>query len=85
MFAGVFKRLHLFVLDPYDLALSKLSRNLELDFEDVRHLAHARSLDLEVLEARYHKELRPYVLGPVERHDQTMRLWIEALREVRGR
>jgi hypothetical protein len=85
MFAGAFRRLHLFVPDPYDLALSKLSRNLELDFEDVRHLADARNLDLEVLESRYRQEHRPYVLGPVERHDQTLRLWIDAIREARHR
>jgi hypothetical protein len=41
MFAGAFKHLSLFVPDPYDLALSKLSRNLELDLEDVKHLAKA--------------------------------------------
>jgi uncharacterized nucleotidyltransferase DUF6036 len=84
MFVGAFKRLRLFVLDPYDLALSKLSRNLELDLEDVKHLAKARDLDLGLLESRYRQELRPDVFGPVERHDQTLRLWIEAIREARG-
>jgi len=84
MFPGVFRRVRLFVLDPYDLALSKLSRNLELDLDDVKHLAKVQELDLAVLESRYRQELRPYVFGPVERHDQTLRLWIDAIREDRG-
>lgn len=61
-----------------------LERNLEIDFEDVKHLARSRDLDLALLEARYKDELRPYVSGPVERHDETLRLWIDAIREERG-
>ena len=84
MFPGVFRRIRLLVLDPYDLALSKLSRNLELDLDDVKHLAKVRGLDLGVLESRYRHELRPYVFGPVERHDRTLALWIDTIREDRG-
>lgn len=36
IFKGEFDKLRLFVVDPYDLALSKLERNLEIDFEDVK-------------------------------------------------
>lgn len=36
---GRFKHIRLFVVDPYDLVLSKLSRNEERDREDVKHLA----------------------------------------------
>jgi hypothetical protein len=84
MFPGVFRRLRLLVVDPYDLALSKLERNFQVDFEDVKHLAQSKNLDLEVLEGRYREELRPYVVGPTERHDQTLALWIEAIREQRN-
>ena len=84
MFPGIFRQLRLLVLDPYDLALSKLSRNLEVDFEDVKHLAKACELDLDLLKSRYLEELRPYLTGPIERHDQTLSLWIEAIREERG-
>jgi hypothetical protein len=55
-----------------------------LDLDDVKHLAKVRRLDLAVLESRYRQELRPYVTGPVERHDQTLTLWIDALRGDRG-
>jgi hypothetical protein len=79
------EKLRLFVLDPYDLALSKLTRNLEVDLEDVKYLARSSNLDLRLLEGRYEDELRPYVSGPVERHDQTLRLWLEVIREERGR
>ncbi len=83
LFVDQFARLRIFVLDPYDLALSKLTRNIEVDLEDVKHLARSQYLDLDLLEARYHHELRNYVSGPVERHDQTLRLWVEAIREER--
>jgi hypothetical protein len=84
MFPQTFERLRLFVLDPYDLALSKVSRNLELDLEDVKHLAKSCDLDLAMLDERYRQELRPYLFGPIERHDLTLKLWMEAIREDRG-
>jgi hypothetical protein len=37
-------------------------------------------LDANVLERRYKQELRPY-LAYIERHDLTIGLWIEMLRE----
>jgi len=83
IFNGQLQKLRLFVLDPYDLVLSKLTRNLDVDFEDAKHLVRSQNLDLDVLEARYNIELRPYVQGPVERHDLTMRLWLAAFREER--
>jgi hypothetical protein len=83
IFPGVFKHLRLFALDPYDLALSKLERNIQRDRDDVKHLARTIPLDLEVLKARYQKELR-WQLGNPEREDLTLRLWIEAIEEEKG-
>jgi hypothetical protein len=40
-------------LDPYDLALTKLERNIERDRSDVRYLARAIPFDLELLRVRY--------------------------------
>ncbi len=84
MFSGTFKHLRLFALDPYDLALSKLERNQQVDRDDVKHLAHVVPLDLTVLQERYYKELRPY-LGMPEREDLTLKLWIEAIEEERSK
>lgn len=42
-FRGEFDRLKLFVLDPYDLAPSKLTRNLDIDVEDVKRLARSKN------------------------------------------
>ena len=84
IYSGRFERLRLFVLDPYDLALSKLTRALDVDTEDIKHLARSQQLDLAFLEARYTDELRPYVLGAVALHDQTLRMWLAAIREERG-
>ena len=80
MFPGVYQSLRLMALDPYDVALSKLERNSQKDRDDVRFLAGAIPLDLQVLEDRYRKELR-WQLGRPEREDLTMQLWVEMLRE----
>lgn len=83
MFPGNFKNLHLFALDPYDLALSKIERNTQRDRDDVKHLARTVPLDLAVLRDCYQKELRPY-LGNPEREDLTLKLWMEAIEEERA-
>jgi hypothetical protein len=61
MFPGAFQNLRLMALDPYDLALTKLERNIERDRSDVRYLARAIPFDLELLRDRYQQELRPYL------------------------
>lgn len=80
---GTFKHLRLFALDPYDLALAKLERNVQRDRDDVKHLARTVPFDLNVLRGRYEKELRPY-LGNPGREDLTLRLWIESVEEERN-
>jgi len=77
---GAFKHLHLYAFDPYDIALSKLERNVQRDRDDVKHLARTVPFDLAVLKERYEKELRPYLAIP-EREDLTLRLWLEAIAE----
>lgn len=84
MFSGAFARLRLFVPDAYDLALLKLDRNAQRDREDAKWLAQAESLDLDELRRRYREELRPYLTGPVERHDLTLKLWSEMIEEARA-
>jgi hypothetical protein len=76
VFARRFRRLCLFALDPYDLVLSKLTRNSGKDREDVSFLVRALTLDPESLRERYQKELRPY-LANQERHDLTLQIWLE--------
>lgn len=49
IFPKVFRYLRLLALDPYDLALSKLERNIERDRDDVKHLAKTVPFDLDVL------------------------------------
>jgi len=81
---GEFDKLRILVLDAYDLALSKLERNAEIDVEDVKHLARAAKFDLDVLADRYRKELRPFLTGPEAKHDLTLELWIETIKEQRA-
>jgi hypothetical protein len=80
MFPKHFKKLRLFALDPYDLALSKLERNAALDRDDVRHLAQAVPLVPAILRQRYEKEMRPN-LANADREDLTLKLWLEAFFE----
>jgi hypothetical protein len=83
MFAGTFNHLRICALDPYDLALSKLERNIQRDRDDVKHLARSVPLDLEILKQRYEKELR-WQLGNPAREDLTLKLWIEMIEEDRS-
>ncbi len=81
---GPFSRLRLFVLEPHDLALSKLGRSSDVDIEDVKYLGAAVPLDLDLLRNRYVDEVRPYLSGPIERGDTTIDLWCNAIREQRS-
>jgi Nucleotidyltransferase of unknown function (DUF6036) len=83
MYPPAYRGLRLFGLEGHDLAMSKLERNSARDREDLKYLARVVPLDLGLLERRYRSELRPY-LAHEERHDLTMRLWIEMLSEARG-
>ncbi|HLZ91724.1 MAG TPA: DUF6036 family nucleotidyltransferase [Candidatus Acidoferrum sp.] len=83
MFAGAFQYLRICALDPYDLALSELERNIQRHRDDVKHLARLIPLDLEILKQRYEKELR-WQLGNPEREDLTLKLWMEMIEEDRS-
>jgi len=75
---GRFKNIRLFIPDAYDLALSKLSRNIERDRQDVQFLARTEHLEPAILRQRYNEELRPNLLGDLNQHDETLEFWIEA-------
>ena len=47
---GQFGNLEIYVADPYSIALSKLDRGLDTDFEDVLFLIHHNFITLEELE-----------------------------------
>ncbi len=82
MFSGSFKNLRLLALDPYDLALAKLERNIQRDRDDVKYLARNIPFDLDILKDRYQKELRR-LLGNPRREDLTLKLWLDAIEEGR--
>lgn len=84
VFSGLFTRLRLRVLEPHDLALSKLGRNSDVDIEDVKYLSSVVPLDLGLLRRRYFDEVRPGLIGPPERGDLTLDLWCEAIDELRA-
>src|SRR5262249_7051641 len=74
VFPGACQHIQLLALDPYDLALAKLERNLQRDRDDFAYLAEAVPLDLSILKNRYYDEMRVY-LGRPEREDVTLQLW----------
>jgi len=74
---GSFLRLRLLALEVYDIVLSKLVRNSPVDDADVRFLIQKGVLDSATLRERYERELRPILLAHQERHDTTLRLWLE--------
>jgi hypothetical protein len=78
LYPSCWRHLRLFVLEPDDLALSKLERNFERDRTDVQHLARSGYLQASILLKRYHQEMRPYVIDNLSWHDQTLAMWVEA-------
>ena len=85
MFPGAFKLLHLMVMDPYDVALSKLKRDSDKDFQDVLQLAENIPFDLGLFEKRYIEELRDNTTGKAGDNDFTFYRWKEAILEDRAR
>jgi hypothetical protein len=78
LYPGQFKNIRLYVLDPYDLVLSKISRNVARDREDVEYLARTQRLEPKTLRERYNTELRFALTGSLEYHDKTLEFWVEA-------
>ena len=74
--------LRLKALEAHDLVLSKLDRYLAVDREDIKFLATAAPIDLDVLRARYEEEMRPYAAVRPERLDLTFELCLEMIREA---
>lgn len=81
MYPGAFRYLRLFALDPYDLALAKLTRNIDRDRSDIEYLGVTVPLDVSILRERYQREMREYLSSP-EREDLTLDLWIEIIQEA---
>jgi hypothetical protein len=65
-----FRQLHIAVPDPYDLALSKLTRNSPKDREDVRFLAARCQLSFRTLVDRFNSEMD--WIPNAERHQTTL-------------
>jgi hypothetical protein len=85
MFPGAFKHLRLMVMDPYDVALSKLKRDSDKDFQDVLQLAEKIPFDLGLFEKRYIEELRDNTTGKAGDNDFTFYRWKEAILEDRAK
>ncbi len=82
IFPGRLSKLRLLSLDAHDLVLAKLPRNYPVDDEDVEFLIKRGVLSPSILRERYKTELRPY-LSNEERHDTTLKVWLEYFEELR--
>jgi Nucleotidyltransferase of unknown function (DUF6036) len=85
MYPGAFQHLHLMVMDPYDVALTKLKRDSDKDFQDVLQLAEKIPFDLDLFEKRYKEELRDNTTGKAADNDFTFNRWKQAILEDRVR
>lgn len=75
------QNLSLKVLEPYDLMLSKLTRNSPKDREDVKYLATKLKLSFRILYERFTTEMKPWVAN-LERHELTLtKVWREYFTE----
>jgi len=83
MFPGAFQRLQLFVMDPYDVALTKLKRDSDKDVQDVLQLAEIVPFDLALFEDRYLRELRDNTTGRPEDNDEVFYRWKTIIEEDR--
>lgn len=69
-------KLKLMVFDPYDLVLSKLTRNSPKDREDIKTIARSQQLSFRRLMNIFEDEMKPW-LPNLERHERTLELWRE--------
>ena len=66
---GQFGNLEVFAADPYSIALSKLDRGFDTDFDDIIFLIRRRLVNLEELEQIMHNALpqaREFDMNPAE-------------------
>ena len=73
-----FRNVTMKLLEPHDLALTKLDRNSPKDREDVRFMAERGLIRSAVLKERYEKELKPYTLNE-RRLSLNLELWLDDL------
>ena len=85
LFQGAFQHLELFVMDPYDVALTKLKRDSDKDVQDVMQLAEAVPFDLVLFEKRFIEELRDNTTGHPEANDEVFYRWKTIIEEDRAR
>lgn len=75
------RNLVLKVLEPYDLVLSKLTRNSPKDRADVKYLAAKLKLSFQTLTERFSTEMKSWVANP-DRHEVTLtKVWQEYFSE----
>jgi hypothetical protein len=85
LYEGAYKHLSLSVMDPYDVALTKLTRDSDKDVQDVLQLAAAIPFDLDLFETRYLDELRDNTTGRPEANDEIFYRWKTMILEERSR
>jgi hypothetical protein len=70
------QKLSLWVLEPYDLLLSKITRNSPKDREDAKFVIQKLKLTFATFYARWEQEMAPWVPNR-DRHELTVKLWKE--------
>lgn len=76
------KKLTVWLLGPYDLAITKIGRGLTHDYEDLASSDLARKINLARLIKLYNEAMQ-YWIGPAERYKQNLQIALEYLQKER--
>jgi len=75
----LWENVRLWVLEPHDLALSKLERSNDRDIRDVIYLAEAGLIHRETLVSRFETEFEPNITGRTPTWNRTtLNMWLDA-------
>lgn len=80
-----FESLRIFAMEPNDIVLTKVSRNYPKDIHDVEYLAKVAKLDVELLQKRFNEEVSHLVIGPPERTQNNLDLYVRIISEIQSR
>jgi len=67
-FVGRFGQIDIFHFDYYSIALSKIARGTQEDFNDVVSLSRSKRIELSMLE-KFYREIRPRLASESLKHD----------------
>ena len=85
IFIGKFGEIKVFYFDPYSVALGKIERGTEIDFEDVLHMLKTQMIDFELLEKYFLNVMQRYGKESIRQNPENFKRKFEYIkRKVKG-